>query len=179
MKKEKTIYLAGGCFWGTEMVFQSLTGVKETTVGYANGNPEIKDPTYQLVCTDTTGYKEAVKVVYDPEKIALSVILDAYFLCIDPTLKNRQGGDIGSQYQTGVYTEDGETMREAQEYFEEEKKKYPVFYTELEPLAVFYEAEEYHQDYLKKNPGGYCHITKHEMEQVRQLDCRNREEKSL
>ncbi|MBQ1505636.1 MAG: peptide-methionine (S)-S-oxide reductase MsrA [Erysipelotrichales bacterium] len=172
----KTVYLAGGCFWGTEMVFKSLHGVVNTSVGYANGNPEIVNPSYKLVCTNTTGYKETVKVVYNPEIISLDVILEAYFLCIDPTLKNRQGNDIGTQYQTGVYAEDEEVLENARKYFEEEKKKYPVFYTELEPLTVYYDAEEYHQNYLAKNPGGYCHITKHEMEQVRELDRKNRTE---
>lgn len=167
----KEIYFAGGCFWGMERVFRQLDGVTETTVGYANGTTE--NPTYQEVCTDTTGHRETVKVVYDPEVLPLETLLKAYFLCIDPTLQNRQGHDIGTQYQTGIYTADEESLAAVTAYAAEEKKKYDVFFTEIGPLKCFWPAEEYHQKYLEKNPAGYCHITNREFELVRQL---NREE---
>ena len=105
----KTIYLAGGCFWGMERAMQFLDGVVRTTVGYANGN--VDDPDYKLVCTDTTGHRETVRVEYDDEQVSLNKILKAYFICIDPTVTNRQGGDIGSQYQTGVYYVDEESRK--------------------------------------------------------------------
>ena len=153
----KTIYLAGGCFWGMEKALQQLDGVKETTTGYANGN--VANPTYQLVCTDTTEFRETVRVEYDPAEISLQKLLKAYFICIDPTVRNQQGHDIGSQYQTGVYYVDDEDVPVIAEAFENEKKKYDKFYVELKKLENFYDAEEYHQDYLIKNPNGYCHIS--------------------
>ena len=152
----KTIYLAGGCFWGMERAMQFLDGVVRTTVGYANGN--VDDPDYKLVCTDTTGHRETVRVEYDDEQVSLNKILKAYFICIDPTVTNRQGGDIGSQYQTGVY------------YVDEESRKICEEYVELCPLSCFWDAEEYHQKYLVKNPGGYCHVSVHEFEQIKALN---------
>ena len=163
----KTIYLAGGCFWGTEKVFKSLRGVTDTTVGYANGHT--LNPTYRQVCTDTTGHRETVKVVYDPETISLQNILRVFFLVIDPELQNRQGEDVGSQYQTGVYYEAPEDLPLIQEVFAAEQAKHPVFFVELLPLSCFYDGEDYHQDYLDKNPSGYCHITPHEMAEVAEL----------
>lgn len=164
----KEIYLAGGCFWGMERVFRVLDGVLETTVGYANGTME--HPTYQEVCTDTTGHRETVKVVYDPSVLPLRKLLKAYFLCIDPTQKDQQGNDIGSQYQTGIYTVDDESFAEVTAYAEQEKTKYFRFYTEITPLKQFWPAEDYHQRYLEKNPNGYCHITNEEYELVKQLN---------
>ena len=163
----KTIYFAGGCFWGTEKVFKSLPGVAETTVGYANGHTA--DPTYRQVCTDTTGHRETVKVVYDPSEIYLKDLLRAFFLVIDPSVQNRQGEDVGSQYQTGVYYEDPEDLPVIQAAFAAEQAKHPVFCVELQALSCFYDAEEYHQDYLDKNPTGYCHITSHEMAAIAEL----------
>ncbi|MBR4456405.1 MAG: peptide-methionine (S)-S-oxide reductase MsrA [Solobacterium sp.] len=165
---KKEIYFAGGCFWGMERAFQELNGVMETTVGYANGTAD--HPTYEQVCSDTTGHRETVKVVYDPEKIRLAVLLKAYFICIDPTMKNRQGEDIGSQYQTGIYTVDEESYEAVKKAAEEEKRRYPVFFTEIAMLKCFWPAEEYHQDYLKHHPQGYCHIAAREFEQIRQLN---------
>ena len=164
----KEIYLAGGCFWGMEKVFHVLDGVTETTVGYANGTTE--NPTYEEVCTDTTGHRETVKVIYDPERVSLRKILKAYFICIDPTKQNRQGNDVGSQYQTGIYTTDAESLAAAEEFAGEEKKKHFRFCTEIMPLKNFWPAEEYHQNYLEKNPNGYCHIASEEYELVRQLN---------
>lgn len=167
----RTIYLAGGCFWGCEKAFQSLHGVTDTEVGYANGHTP--NPTYVEVKKDYTGYKETVKVVYDDEIIPLTTIMKAYFLCVDPTVENRQGHDIGSQYQTGVYYDDEADLPLLEEIFAEEKQKYPVFCVELQPLQVFYPAEEYHQDYLIKNPDGYCHISFDQYEAVKKLNGQN------
>ncbi|MBR0385843.1 MAG: peptide-methionine (S)-S-oxide reductase MsrA [Erysipelotrichaceae bacterium] len=167
---QKKIYLAGGCFWGTEKVFQSLNGVTDTTVGYANGHKD--NPSYEEVKKDNTGHRETVEVVYDDEVISLPTIMTAYFMCIDPTVENRQAHDIGTQYQTGVYYCDDSDLPVLEEIFEQEKKKYPVFHVELLPLKVFWPAEEYHQDYLDKNPNGYCHITTAEYEAVKKLNDR-------
>ena len=165
---KKVLYLAGGCFWGMEKVFQQLDGVSDTTVGYANGHTA--DPTYEEVCRNETGYKETVRVTYDPAVTLTKTILKAYFLCIDPTVKDQQGNDIGSQYQTGIYYRDESLAAELQQIYEAEKEKHTVFYVELEPLSSFYEAEEYHQKYLDKNPLGYCHITPVELAEVRALN---------
>ena len=168
MSELKEIYFAGGCFWGTEKVFQSLHGVVSTTVGYANGT--VASPSYELVKTDTTGHRETVKVIYDPERISLNKLLKAFFICIDPTVSNRQGNDIGSQYQTGVYYTDETSGQTAQKIFDEVRRNYDPFCVELSPLSCFYDAEEYHQDYLIKNPGGYCHITGEEYDRVLELN---------
>ena len=145
---------------------ESLQGFKRSI--RANGHTE--NPTYEEVCTDTTGHRETVKVTYDTEKITLNKILKAYFMVIDPTVKDKQGGDTGTQYQTGVYYEDEESLPVIRDFFEEERKKYDVFCVELLPLSCFWTAEEYHQDYLDKNPTGYCHITKVEMDKVLKLN---------
>ena len=154
----KTIYLAGGCFWGMQKLMDSLTGVVNTTVGYANGNKEIK-PDYKLVCTGTTGYKETVKVDYNPQVISLENILKAYFYVIDPSVENEQGNDKGPQYQTGVYYTDEEDLAAINTAADEVKQTQSVFKVQIEPLTVFHPAEEYHQKYLQKNPNGYCHIS--------------------
>ena len=167
----KEIYFAGGCFWGTERVFQMLNGVLDTEVGYANGH--VANPTYEQVKTHETGHRETVRVIYDPERISLRKLLKAFFLCIDPTVKDRQAGDIGSQYQTGVYYTDEESRRTAEEVFSKKRREYVPFCVELCPLGCFYTAEEYHQDYLTKNPNGYCHITLVEYEAVRKLNEEN------
>ena len=169
--KDKMICLAGGCFWGTEKAFSLLDGVTHTETGYANGL--IEDQHYEDVCRDDTGYKEAVMVSYDPQVVTLETIMKAYFLCVDPTVKNRQGNDIGSQYQTGVYYLDEADESLLNQIFAEEKRKYDAFYVELEPLRNFWKAEEYHQKYLDKNPNGYCHITRVEMEEIKELNRKN------
>ncbi len=163
----KEIYLAGGCFWGTEKLFSSLDGVTDTTVGYANGYTE--NPTYEAVCKNNTGYKETVRVVYDPEKTNLETILAAYFLVIDPTVQNMQGHDLGSQYQTGIYWTDEESRNTVEQVCAREKQNYEKFYVEEQPLVGFYSAEEYHQDYLEKNPNGYCHISSQEIEEAQKI----------
>lgn len=154
----RDIYLAGGCFWGVEEYFSRIPGVVATEVGYANGHTQ--DPSYQEVCTDTTGFAETVRVTYDPTAVSLVTILEHYFMIIDPLSLNRQGNDRGTQYRTGVYYVDEESHEVARQVFDREQEKYQSpMVVELEPLTCFFAAEEYHQDYLKKNPAGYCHIT--------------------
>ncbi|MFR3822025.1 MULTISPECIES: peptide-methionine (S)-S-oxide reductase MsrA [Hungatella] len=152
-----TIYLAGGCFWGIEAYMKKLPGVRDTDVGYANGNTE--NPTYEQVCYDNTGHAETVKVVYDPALISTEQLLDGFFKVVDPTSINRQGNDRGSQYRSGIYYVDEADKAIAESAAARQKEKYkdPVV-TEILPLNQFYLAEDYHQDYLDKNPGGYCHI---------------------
>ncbi len=157
-KNIQTIYLAGGCFWGMEKLMRSLRGIVNVTAGYANGKPEI-EPNYKLVSTGTTGYKETVKVDFNPDIIPLGNILNAYFFVIDPTLKNQQGPDKGPQYQTGIYYVNAEQEQIINQIAAEQKAKHKNFVVEIEPLSNFFPAEEYHQDYLTKNPGGYCHIS--------------------
>ena len=155
--KLHTIYLAGGCFWGIEAYMKKLPGVRDTDVGYANGNTE--NPTYEQVCYDNTGHAETVKVVYDPALISTEQLLDGFFKVVDPTSINRQGNDRGSQYRSGIYYVDEADKAIAESAAARQKEKYkdPVV-TEILPLNQFYLAEDYHQDYLDKNPGGYCHI---------------------
>ena len=164
----KEIYFAAGCFWGTEKLFASIDGVVETQCGYANGKPEI-NPDYRRVCQGDTDYKETVFVRYDTDRVTLPQLLKAYFHVVDPTIRNRQGNDIGTQYQTGIYftdSADGETVKA---YAVQEALKYPVFAVELLPLSIFVPAEEYHQHYLDKNPGGYCHISRLEFDRINDL----------
>ena len=154
----KTIYLAGGCFWGTEHYIRQFEGVAETTVGYANGR--IPDPTYEQVYTDQTGYAECVKVTYDPDIIALATLCRLFFRSIDPLLKNRQGDDIGTRYRTGIYWSDAEDWGIVKGIYEDIQSQYgTALQVEALPLECFYPAEEYHQDYLIKNPDGYCHLS--------------------
>lgn len=153
----KEIYFAGGCFWGTEHFFKQVRGVVGTEVGYANGN--VENPNYKLVITGTTNFAETVKVKYDPTIVSLDLLIDLYFKTIDPTTINRQGNDVGTQYRTGVYYTDETDLPLIQRHFDELAKTYKVpIRIELMPLKNFYTGEEYHQDYLDKNPGGYCHI---------------------
>ena len=167
-QEDKMIVLAGGCFWGVEKAFKALDGVVETTVGYANGFTD--NPTYEEVCRNETGYKEAVKVAYQPNVVSLSTVIRAFFLCIDPRQRNSQGNDIGSQYQAGIYYVDEKDLDDIKPVYTNERMKYDRFFVELEPLKNFYTAEEYHQDYLDKHPFGYCHITSYEMEEVKKLN---------
>ncbi|MDL2220412.1 peptide-methionine (S)-S-oxide reductase MsrA [Eubacteriales bacterium OttesenSCG-928-N14] len=152
-----TIYLAGGCFWGVEAYIMQLGGVVHTKVGYANSNTP--NPSYELVCTGTTGATETVKVDYDAKILPLSQLLDAFFLVIDPTTLNRQGPDAGTQYRSGIYYVDEADAPVITSAIARVQAQYnqPVV-TEVMALGNFYPAEEYHQHYLQKNPGGYCHI---------------------
>lgn len=153
----KEIILAGGCFWGVEAYFKLIDGVQDTTVGYANGHKD--NPTYEEVCKKDTGHAEVVKVIYDNTQLSLERLLEAYFHIIDPTILNRQGPDVGEQYRTGIYYTDHDDLDTIRTFVESEQKKYtePIV-TEIKPLMNFFDAEKYHQDYLDKNPNGYCHI---------------------
>ena len=159
MEKEnlKEIYLAGGCFWGTEHYFKQIDGVVDTEVGYANGTTD--NPTYKEVCTDKTGFAETVHVTYNPDKVSLMFLLKMYFKAIDPTSIHQQGHDIGTQYRTGVYYTDSTDEATINEVFAEQQKHiHGKIAVENLPLKNFYKAEDYHQDYLDKNPDGYCHL---------------------
>ena len=165
----KQIHLAGGCFWGTQHFLKQIRGIISTAVGYANGNTE--NPTYKEVYTDLTGYAETVSVEYDPAVISLERLLELYFLTIDPTSLNRQGEDEGTRYRTGIYYTSEEDLPPIQEAMQREAAKYDApLAVEVEPLKNFYSAEEYHQDYLDKNPTGYCHIPLALMEEARKAN---------
>jgi peptide-methionine (S)-S-oxide reductase len=148
-----------GCFWGAEKKFWSLPGVYTTAVGYAAGHTP--NPTYREVCTGMTGHNEVVLVVFDPRKISYETLLKAFWENHDPTQGMRQGNDVGTQYRSGIYVFD-EHQREAAEHskqvFQEQlsKKRYGTITTEIVPAPEFYYAEDYHQQYLSKNPDGYC-----------------------
>jgi len=154
---QNVIYLAGGCFWGLEHLMQSIPGVIDAQSGYANGTGA-EDANYHAVCNGNTGFRETVRVEYDPEQISLDGLLLAFFYIIDPTVENRQGYDVGSQYQTGVYYTNDKAKETVERIAEIERSRYEKFAVEIGPLLNFYPAEEYHQDYLVNNPGGYCHI---------------------
>lgn len=154
----KTIYLAGGCFWGMQKFFDQFGGVISTQVGYANG-PD-KAPSYEEVCRDS-GHAETVKIDYDEARLSLTKLLESYFTVIDPLSVDRQGEDRGVQYRTGVFYTDEAQLPEIRAVFERETEKAGrELAVLLEPLRNFFPAEEYHQKYLDKNPGGYCHIPK-------------------
>lgn len=162
----KEIYLAGGCFWGTEKYFQNILGVVNTEVGYANGNTE--NPTYEEVCRNNTGHAETVKVLYDDNKIGLSYILELYYDVIDPISVNKQGGDIGPQYRTGIYYTDNNDKEIIMASISELQKKYDEkIAIEVKPIRNYCKAEDYHQKYLDKNPFGYCHIGKDKFEKAK------------
>ena len=153
----KEIYLAGGCFWGTEHFLGLIPGVKDTHVGYANSNKP--NPHYNEVRTGHTGAVETVKVSYDDSVVSLADILGLFFNTIDPTFYNRQGEDVGSQYRTGIYFTDPADQPVIKESIDRLAARTPgKVVIEVMPLRNFYPAEAYHQDYLYKNPGGYCHI---------------------
>lgn len=153
----KTIYLAGGCFWGTAHLFSLVPGVETTVAGYANSS--VPNPSYEQVCTGRTGAAETVKIDYDPDRVGLTDLLHLYFKSIDPLSLNRQGGDRGTQYRTGIYYTDPAERTVIESDLATLQRRYS------EPLAIecralqnFYPAEDYHQDYLYKNPDGYCHV---------------------
>ena len=152
----RTICLAGGCFWGLQKYFDQFDGVLRTEVGYANG-PD-RAPSYEDVCHDS-GHAETVKIEYDESRISLEELLDRYFLVIDPLSVNRQGHDEGIQYRTGIYFTDESQLDAIRKVCaREEEKAGAKLAVAAEKLRNFYSAEEYHQKYLEKNPGGYCHI---------------------
>lgn len=166
-KKEgvEVIYVAGGCFWGVEKLMQSIWGVVAATSGYANGQSDIF-PTYDRIVSGDTGYRETVRVEYKPEQVSLDALIFAYYHVIDPTVQNAQGYDIGTQYQTGIYYTNDDARATVERITEIVKERYENFVVEIKPLERFYDAEEFHQDYLFKNPMGYCHISRDEMADV-------------
>ena len=154
-QEQRIIYLAGGCFWGLEAYMERIQGVTDAVSGYANGKGDTTN--YQLL--HATDHAETVKVTYDPNKISLDKLLQYYFRVIDPTSINKQGNDRGRQYRTGIYYQDGADKAVIEQALAQLQTKYkkPV-QIEVQPLKNYIVAEEYHQDYLKKNPNGYCHI---------------------
>lgn len=158
MKAEKATF-AGGCFWGMEKYLGEIPGVMTTQVGYTGGN--VKNPSYELVCTGSTGHAEAVELTFDPSKISYEDLLIFFFTHHDPTTLNRQGNDIGTQYRSAIFYHSPEQKASA-EKFKKALADAKVFrgsvVTEIVPAREFYAAEDYHQKYLQKNPHGYCHI---------------------
>ncbi len=152
----KEAIFGGGCFWCIEAAFEVVDGVIDVESGYANGH--IDNPTYKEVCTDTTGYAEVVKITYDESKISYKELLELFFKIHDPTTLNRQGADFGSQYRSTIITLDKLQEKEAKEYIAEIQKDFDrKIVTKVEPLKCYYKAEEYHQDYFRKNPyQPYC-----------------------
>ena len=156
-RNHETLYLAGGCFWGTEHFLKLLNGVESTSVGYANS--KVEEPTYKQVCTGETGAVEAVMVSFDPSVTSLEKVISLFFQTIDPTILNQQGNDKGTQYRTGIYTTNNEQLVEAKRVVDILANNYnSPLVIEIKPIENFYEGELYHQDYLEKNPDGYCHI---------------------
>lgn len=165
----KEIYLAGGCFWGTQHYLRQVRGIVDTAVGYANGN--IVAPTYEQVYTDTTGFAEVVKVVFDATSLSLDKLVEVYFNSIDPTSINQQGEDVGTRYRTGIYYVAQEDEPVIMEVFNRIATQYEQpLVVEVTPLRNFYVAEEFHQDYLEKHPDGYCHIPMALMEFAKQFN---------
>ena len=155
--KLKEIWLAGGCFWGVQAYFSRVYGVAEAVAGYANGKTD--NPSYEEVCSGRTGHAEAVHLRYDPERVTLTALLRHFFRIIDPTTLNRQGNDRGTQYRSGIYYREKEDLPVIQAAIKEVQQQFKkAVVTEVQPLVNFSPAEEYHQDYLEKNPSGYCHI---------------------
>lgn len=153
----KEIIVAGGCFWGVEAYYSRLKGIIATEVGYIDGDKA--DPSYQEVCQGS-GHAEAVRIHFDEQVISLIQICDHFLRIVDPTQRNRQGPDIGRQYRNAIYCESESDLREATQYFQMRQADFsrPIR-TEIKQILPFYPAETYHQDYLTKNPGGYCHIS--------------------
>ena len=164
----KEIYLAGGCFWGTQQYIKQIDGVIYTEVGYANGTTP--NPTYEEVYTDLTGYAETVYIEYEESRVSLATIIEMYFLSIDPTSLNRQGADCGTRYRTGIYYTSIDDLPIIEQVYKNVEAQYNTpLAVEIEPLHNFYAAEEYHQDYLEKNPQGYCHIPRALIAKVKEL----------
>ena len=154
-----TAVLAAGCFWGVEEILREIKGVLDTEVGYTGG--ALAEPSYEDVTTGRTGHAEAVRITFDPGKVSFETLLDYFFRLHDPTTINRQGNDVGTQYRSAIFY-NSEAQKETAELVRERvdssgKWKRPIT-TAVVPALPFYSAEEYHQDYLRKNPGGYhCH----------------------
>jgi len=153
----ETATLAGGCFWGVEELIRKLPGVTDTTVGYAGGT--LDKPIYEDVKTGRTGHAESLQIVFDPAKISYDEILDFFFRLHDPTTANRQGNDVGTQYRSAIFYHDDSQREAAVRAIQRAQPKWPrPIVTEVVPFTNFYEAEDYHQDYLQRKPNGYtCH----------------------
>ncbi|MGL4392995.1 MAG: peptide-methionine (S)-S-oxide reductase MsrA [Fusobacteriaceae bacterium] len=161
----KTIYLAGGCFWGVDEYFRILKGVIDTDVGYANS--DIVSPTYEQVCSGKTNAVETCKVIFDESEISFKNLLEHFFKIINPNIINRQGNDIGTQYRSGIYFQSPIDEKEIMDFISEVQKNYKeTIVTEVKVLQSFFLAEDYHQDYLVKNPNGYCHCS-HEINELK------------
>lgn len=154
----QSITLGGGCFWCTEAVFDRVRGVTDVQSGYANG--DVAEPTYEQVCTGTTGHAEVVRVTFDPAQISVRELLEIFFATHDPTTLNRQGNDVGTQYRSAIYYTDPAHKEAAEDLLREmgqDKLFGAPIVTELAPLATYWPAEDYHQDYYLRNPHqGYC-----------------------
>lgn len=180
------IYFAGGCFWGTQHYMSQFHGVLESEVGYANG--VVDNPTYQQVYTDQTGHVECVKVSFDSYVISLKTLCRLFFRSIDPLLKNRQGDDCGTRYRTGIYYVNEADKESVNEVFQEIQSGYDKpLAVEILPLDCFYKGEEYHQQYLLKNPDGYCHLSSSLLKSAKMysqiiselMDCSDDEKKAV
>lgn len=161
--KQSSVILAGGCFWGVEELFRKEKGVIQTRVGYTGGHTD--NPTYETVKTGTTGHAEALEIVFNPEETTYQDLFHFFFSIHDPTTLDRQGNDRGSQYRSAIFFQNEDEKQAAEQVINEvaEKRfwKEPIV-TELVPYEMFYSAEEYHQDYLQKHPGGYtCHFKRY------------------
>lgn len=153
----KEIVIAGGCFWGVEEYYRRLRGIVSTKVGYAQGH--VAFPTYEQVLTGTTNHVEACFLCYDDTEMTLEMILDHFFRIVNPCSLNRQGGDFGTQYRTGIYYNDDEEKVIIETFIQKKQQEYKQnIVVENEKLHTFYDAEEYHQAYLQKHPRGYCHV---------------------
>lgn len=165
---DKVIYFAGGCFWGTAHLFSLVQGVKASVAGYANSR--VENPSYRMVCTGLTGASESVEVLYNPGEVSLSDLVRLYLRSIDPLSLNRQGNDVGTQYRTGIYYTDPSDVPVIEGLLDELQERYTApLAIEFAPLENFYPAEEYHQDYLVKNPAGYCHVNPELFVEARKL----------
>jgi peptide-methionine (S)-S-oxide reductase len=158
MKREVATF-AAGCFWGVEEAFARVPGVLATQVGYTGGRT--KDPSYEDVCTGTTGHAEAVQVEFDPVRVSYDRLLDVFWESHDPTTLDRQGPDVGSQYRSAIFTHDASQAAQARESkakLEASKVHRRPIVTEITPASEFHRAEEYHQKYFEKRGGGHCRI---------------------
>jgi peptide-methionine (S)-S-oxide reductase len=158
MSDLQTIVLGGGCFWCTEAVFKEVRGVTDVESGYSNG--DIERPSYEEVCTGRTGHNEVIKLTYDPDQVSTRQLLEIFFVVHDPTQMNRQGNDVGTQYRSGIYYTTPEQKQVAEDLVREvsqDKLFGKPLATEVLPMANYWPAEEYHQDFFEKNPTqGYC-----------------------
>lgn len=171
---EKTIYLAAGCFWGAQHYLKQINGVLGTETGFANGNASLGDVTYKQVYTDSTGYAEAVRVLFDPDVLPLRTLIELYFKSINPVSVNQQGEDRGTRYRTGIYYTAEADLPTIREVFDSVQKLHATpLAVEVEPLKVFQPADEYHQDYLDKHPDGYCHLPEALFEMARKANRKN------